>query len=198
MSLDYEHFMDFTEDEKYFIKNILAFFNISDTIVNINILERFTSDVKIMEAKIAYTYQAMMENIHGEMYSLMIETLIKNTQEKNKLLDAVSTIPCISKKAEWAFRWIESDESFAKRLVAFAIVEGIFFSGSFCSIFWIKHIKKNKMPGLTMSNEFIARDEGMHTDFACLLYSMIDSKLSQSTIHEMIKEAVEIETEVYS
>ncbi|VVU94672.1 Ribonucleotide reductase, small chain [seawater metagenome] len=195
MSQDYDHFCKFNKDEQHFIKNILAFFAASDTIVNINLLERFTSDVQIMEAKIAYTYQAMMENIHGEMYSLMIETLVKDQEEKDKLMDAVNTIPCISQKAEWAFKWIDSDESFAARIVAFAIVEGIFFSGSFCSIFWIKHTKKDKMPGLTLSNEFIARDEGMHTDFACLLYSHLTEKLTQEKIHSMIKEAVEIEIE---
>jgi ribonucleotide reductase beta subunit family protein with ferritin-like domain len=159
------------------------------------LLERFTKDVKIPEAQIAYTYQAMMENIHAEMYSLMIETIIKDPTEKESLLNAVETIPCIGKKAAWAIKWIESQDSFAKRLVAFAIVEGIFFSGSFCAIFWIKHVKKNKMPGLTLSNEFIARDEGMHTDFACLLYSMMNNKLEQEELEGMIREAVEIESE---
>jgi len=195
MSKDYDHFKEFKPEEQHFIKHILAFFAASDAIVNINLLDRFTKDVKITEAQIAYTYQAMMENIHGEMYSLMIETIIKDSAEKETLLNAVETIPCIGKKAAWAIKWIESQESFAKRLVAFAIVEGIFFSGSFCAIFWIKHIKKNKMPGLTMSNEFIARDEGMHTDFACLLYSMLNNKLSDYDVSEMMKEAVEIESE---
>jgi ribonucleoside-diphosphate reductase subunit M2 len=195
MSNDYEHFCEFTKDEQHFIKTILAFFAASDTIVNINILERFTKDVQLMEAKIAYTYQAMMENIHGEMYSLMIETIIKDTEEKEKLMNSVETIPCITKKAEWAFKWIESDAAFAERVIAFAIVEGIFFSGSFLSIYWVKYIKKNKMPGLTLSNEFIARDEGMHTDFACLLYSMLTHKLEQQKVHDMINEAVHIEIE---
>ena len=195
MSKDYDHFKEFKPEEQHFIKHILAFFAASDAIVNINLLERFTKDVKIPEAQIAYTYQAMMENIHAEMYSLMIETIIKDPTEKESLLNAVETIPCIGKKATWAIKWIESQDSFAKRLVAFAIVEGIFFSGSFCAIFWIKHIKKNKMPGLTLSNEFIARDEGMHTDFACLLYSMLNNKLEQEELEGMIREAVEIESE---
>jgi ribonucleoside-diphosphate reductase subunit M2 len=195
MSKDYDHFKKFKSEEQHFIKHILAFFAASDAIVNINLLERFTKDVKIPEAQIAYTYQAMMENIHAEMYSLMIETIIKDPTEKESLLNAVETIPCIGKKAAWAIKWIESQDSFAKRLVAFAIVEGIFFSGSFCAIFWIKHVKKNKMPGLTLSNEFIARDEGMHTDFACLLYSMMNNKLEQEELEGMIREAVEIESE---
>lgn len=195
MSKDYDHFKKFKPEEQHFIKHILAFFAASDAIVNINLLERFTKDVKIPEAQIAYTYQAMMENIHAEMYSLMIETIIKDPTEKESLLNAVETIPCIGKKAAWAIKWIESQDSFAKRLVAFAIVEGIFFSGSFCAIFWIKHVKKNKMPGLTLSNEFIARDEGMHTDFACLLYSMMNNKLEQEELEGMIREAVEIESE---
>lgn len=195
MSKDYDHFKKFKPEEQHFIKHILAFFAASDAIVNINLLERFTKDVKIPEAQIAYTYQAMMENIHAEMYSLMIETIIKDPTEKESLLNAVETIPCIGKKAAWAIKWIESQDSFAKRLVAFAIVEGIFFSGSFCAIFWIKHVKKNKMPGLTLSNEFIARDEGMHTDFACLLYSMMNNKLGQEELEGMIREAVEIESE---
>lgn len=195
MSKDYDHFKKFKPEEQHFIKHILAFFAASDAIVNINLLERFTKDVKIPEAQIAYTYQAMMENIHAEMYSLMIETIIKDPTEKESLLNAVETIPCIGKKAAWAIKWIESQDSFAKRLVAFAIVEGIFFSGSFCAIFWIKHVKKNKMPGLTLSNEFIARDEGMHTDFACLLYSMMNKKLEQEELEGMIREAVEIESE---
>jgi len=195
MSADYADFMTFNENEQHFIKNILAFFAASDTIVNINLLERFTNDVKLMEAKIAYTFQAMMENIHGEMYSLMIDTLIRNNDEKTKLMNAVETIPCIRKKALWAIKWIESKDSFCKRLIAFAIVEGIFFSGSFCAIFWLKHIKKNKMPGLTMSNEFIARDEGMHTEFACMLHSMLEKKISQDDLKCMIQEAVDIEIE---
>ena len=195
MSKDYDHFKEFKPEEQHFIKHILAFFAASDAIVNINLLERFTTDVKITEAQIAYTYQAMMENIHAEMYSLMIETIIKDPTEKKSLSNGVETIPCIGKKAQWAIKWIESEESFAKRLIAFAIVEGIFFSGSFCAIFWIKHVKKNKMPGLTMSNEFIARDEGMHTDFACLLYSMLNQKLDQEDIHGMMKDAVNIESE---
>ncbi len=188
---DWEKKLD--DDERHFIKYVLAFFAASDAIVNINLLQRFTNDVQILEAQIAYTFQAMMENIHSEMYSLLIDTYIKDREERDTLFNAIEHIPCIKKKAEWAFKWIESDESFGHRLVAFAVVEGIFFSGSFCSIFWLK--SKNLMPGLTSSNEFIARDEGMHCDFACLLYSMLNQKLDQETVYDIIKEAVEIEKE---
>jgi len=182
-----------SNNEQHFIKMVLAFFAASDTIVNINIGERFIKDVQIREAIITYNYQMMMENVHSEVYSLMIDNIIRDNDEKNKLFNAIAEYPCISKKAKWAQKWIESNAPFAQRLIAFAIVEGIFFSGSFCSIFWIK--KKNLMPGLCDSNELIARDESLHCDFAILLYSMIKNKLDQEIIHEMFKEAVEIEKE---
>jgi ribonucleotide reductase beta subunit family protein with ferritin-like domain len=159
-SKDYDHFLKLTANEQHFIKMILAFFSSSDTIVNINLGERFLNDVKIREAITAYTFQMMIENVHAETYSLQIDNIIREPEEKNKLFNAVKEFPCIAEKASWAVKWIESDDSFAKRLIAFAIVEGIFFSGAFCSIFWLK--KRNVMPGLCASNELIARDEGMH------------------------------------
>jgi len=181
------------DDERYFIKHILAFFAGSDGLVNMNLLERFTNDVKILEAQIAYTYQASMENVHSEMYSLLIDTYIDSPQEKDKLFNAIETIPCIKKKADWAMKWIKSDDLFSKRLIAFAIVEGIFFSGAFCSIYWLK--TRGLMPGLTSSNEFIARDEGEHCSFACLLYSKIINRLDESIVHAIVKDAVDIEKE---
>ena len=180
-------------DERYFIKHILAFFAGSDGLVNMNLLERFTTDVKVLEAQIAYTYQASMESVHSEVYSLLIDTYIDNLQEKDRLFNAIETIPCIKKKAEWAMKWIKSDDSFSKRLIAFAIVEGIFFSGAFCAIYWLK--TRGLMPGLTSSNEFIARDEGEHCLFACLLYSKIVNRLDESIVHSIVKDAVDIEKE---
>lgn len=190
-SKDYSDFIKLNANEQHFIKMILSFFSSSDTIVNINLGERFLNDVKIREAIITYTYQMMMESIHSEVYSLQIDNIIRDSEEKEKLFNAVSEFPCIAEKANWACKWIDSNESFALRLVAFAIVEGVFFSGSFCSIFWLK--KRNIMPGLCSSNELIARDEGMHTNFAVLLYNMLENKLSESDIHSMFMEAVEIE-----
>jgi ribonucleotide reductase beta subunit family protein with ferritin-like domain len=182
------------ENEKYFIKNILAFFAASDGIVNENLANRFFKEVMVPEAKAFYGFQIAMEIIHSEVYSLMIDTFIKDAQEKNTLLNAMSTIPCIKQKADWALNWIENTEAcFATRLVAFAVVEGIFFSGAFCSIFWLK--ERGLMPGLCMSNEFISRDESLHTEFAVLLYSMIKNKLTQEQVHTIIKEAVVIELE---
>lgn len=182
------------EDERYFIKNILAFFAGSDGIVSVNILDNFSKDVKILEAQMTYNFQGTMESIHSEVYSLMIDTYIDDEIEKNLLFNAIEKIPCIKKKADWALKWtITDDKSFAKRLVAFAIIEGLFFSGAFCSIYWIK--ERSILPGLTKSNEFIARDEGLHTEFACLLYSMIVNRISNEDIYMMIKEAVEIESE---
>ena len=191
LSKDYEDFKKLSENEQHFVKMVLAFFAASDTIVNINLAERFTREVQIREAVIAYQYQIMMENIHSETYSLQIDNIIRDKEEKNKLLNAIENFDCIKKKAEWAIKWVESNSSFAQRLVAFAIVEGIFFSGSFCSIFWLK--KKNLMPGLCDSNELIARDEGMHTDFACTMYNHLKNKLDSKTVHPMFREAVEIE-----
>jgi ribonucleotide reductase beta subunit family protein with ferritin-like domain len=190
-SKDYDHFMSLTSNEQHFIKMILAFFSSSDTIVNINLSERFLSDVKIREAIVAYTYQMMMESVHSETYSLQIDNIVRDPEEKNKLLNAVREYNCIAEKAAWAVRWIESSDSFAARLLAFAIVEGVFFSGAFCSIFWLK--KRNVMPGLCASNELIARDEGMHCSFAVMLYGMLTYKLSELEVHDMFKDAVEIE-----
>ena len=192
-SNDYNDFEKLSNNEKHFIKMVLAFFAASDTIVNINLGERFIREVQIREAIVTYTYQMMMESVHSEVYSLMIDNVVRNPEEKLKLLNAITEYPCISKKAQWAQKWIESDAPFAQRLIAFVIVEGIFFSGSFCSIFWIK--KKNLMPGLCDSNELISRDEGMHTDFAILLYSMIVLKIDETVIHKMFVEAVDIEKE---
>jgi len=192
-SKDYEDFKKLNENEQHFVKMILAFFAASDGIVNLNLGERFMKDVEVLEAKVAYRFQSTMEDIHAETYSLMIESIIKNQDEKHKLFDAISNFSCIAKKAKWALKWIDSQASFAKRLIAFAIVEGIFFSGSFCSIFWLK--KKNLMPGLCHANELISRDEASHTDFACLLYTYISNKLSEEEVHSIFKEAVSIEKE---
>ena len=183
-----------TDDERYFISHVLAFFAASDGIVNENLVERFSGEVQIPEARCFYGFQIMMENIHSEMYSLLIDTYIKEPRQRTYLFDAIDTIPCIRKKADWALRWIGDREStFAQRLVAFAAVEGIFFSGSFASIFWLK--KRGLMPGLTFSNELISRDEGMHTDFACLLMSHLNNRPSKQAIQNIITEAVQIEQE---
>lgn len=191
-SKDYDDYIKLSENERHFIKMILAFFSSSDTIVNINIGERFINDVKIREAIVAYDFQKMIENIHSEVYSLQIDNIIRDYDEKHKLFNAVKEFPCIAEKAQWAMKWIESTECFGMRLIAFAIVEGIFFSGSFCSIFWLK--KRGIMDGLCKSNELISRDEGMHTNFAILLYSMLSTKIDKTTVHNMFKEAVEIES----
>jgi ribonucleoside-diphosphate reductase beta chain len=183
-----------TDDERHFVKNVLAFFAGSDGIVMENLVERFTGEVSWMDAKMAYGFQAMMEGIHSEVYSLMIDTFVKDGEEKDKLFHAIQTIPCVGKKAQWALRWIgDRKSSFATRLIAFACVEGIFFSGSFCAIYWLK--QRGLMPGLTTSNEFISRDEGMHTDFACLLYTHIQNRVRRARVVEIIKEAVDIEKE---
>ena len=180
-------------DEQHFIKHVLAFFAASDGIVNENIAENFVNEVQYTEAKMFYGFQIMMENIHSETYSLLIDSYIKDKEEQLHLFHAIDTIPAIQKKAEWAVKWISS-ESFVERLIAFAAVEGIFFSGSFCSIFWLK--KRGLMPGLTFSNELISRDEGMHCDFACHLYNNhIENKLSENKIREIICGALEIEKE---
>ncbi len=184
------------DDERHFIKHVLAFFAASDGIVNENLAENFVKEVQYTEAKFFYGFQIMMENIHSETYSLLIDTYIKDLKEKDYLFNAIETVPCVKQKAEWALRWI-SNGSFAERLIAFAAVEGIFFSGSFCSIFWLK--KRGLMPGLSFSNELISRDEGMHCDFACLLYNdHIIHKLSPETIKSIITNAVEIEKEFVS
>ncbi|KAG4306035.1 hypothetical protein PORY_000023 [Pneumocystis oryctolagi] len=180
------------DDERFFISHVLAFFAASDGIVNENLLERFSNEVQIPEARCFYGFQIMMENIHSETYSLLIETYIRDPAQMAFLFDAIETIPSIKLKADWALRWIADERStFAERLVAFAAVEGIFFSGSFASIFWLK--KRGLMPGLTFSNELISRDEGLHTDFACLLFSHLRKRPSKETIQAIIVEAVNIE-----
>ena len=180
------------EDEKHFIKHVLAFFAASDGIVLENLASRFMTEIQIPEARCFYGFQMMMENIHSETYSILIDTYIEDAQEKQFLFEAIQNIPSVKMKAEWAFKWIESSDSFAERMIAFAAIEGIFFSGSFCAIFWLK--KRGLMPGLTFSNELISRDEGMHTDFACLLYKHINNKLPNERIQYIIDEAVQIET----
>jgi len=181
-------------DEKYFISMILAFFAASDGIVLENLASRFMSEVQVSEARAFYGFQIAMENIHSHTYSLLIETYIKDSIEKERLFNAITHFPCIKKKSDWAQKWIHDNRSsFATRLVAFACVEGIFFSGSFCSIYWLK--KRGLMPGLTFSNELISRDEALHCEFAILLYSKLVKKMDKTRIHEIIKEAVEIETE---
>jgi ribonucleoside-diphosphate reductase subunit M2 len=183
-----------TDEERYFIKMIIAFFAASDGIVSENLALRFIGDVQLSEARAFYGFQIAMENIHSETYSLLIETYINDQEEKNKLFSAVQNFPCIRKKADWAIKWIQDKRSsFATRLVAFACVEGIFFSGAFCSIFWLK--KRGLMPGLSFSNELISRDEALHCEFAVLLYSKIIKKLKKEKIYEIIREAVEIEKE---
>ncbi|MCX6183206.1 MAG: ribonucleoside-diphosphate reductase small subunit [Bacteroidetes bacterium] len=184
------------DDERHFIKHVLAFFAASDGIVNENLAENFLSDVQYTEAKFFYGFQIMMENIHSETYSLLIDTLIKDPKEKKYLFNAIDTIPCVKKKADWALRYIDNG-TFAERLVAFAAVEGIFFSGSFCSIFWLK--KRGLLPGLAFSNELISRDEGLHCDFACLLYTKhLLNQLPKEELQKIITDAVEIEKEFVS
>ena len=185
LSKDYNDWKKLTDNEKYFIKMVLAFFAASDGIVLENLGMRFMSEVQMPEARAFYGFQIMMENVHSEMYSLLIDSYIKNDSEKDKCFKAIENFPCIKKKADWAIKWINDKRSaFATRLVAFACVEGIFFSGSFCSIYWLK--KRGLMPGLTFSNELISRDEGMHTDFAILLYSKLQKKISKSRIWNRI------------
>ncbi len=194
LTKDLTHWDALNTDERYFISLILAFFAASDGIVLENLAQRFMSDVQVSEARAFYGFQIAMENIHSETYSLLIETYIKDKEEKHKLFNAIENFPCIKKKSDWAQKWIRDNRSsFATRLVAFACVEGIFFSGAFCSIFWLK--KRGLMPGLTFSNELISRDEALHCEFAVLLYSKLVKKIDKARIHEIIKEAVEIETE---
>ncbi len=182
------------DGERYFIENVLAFFAASDGIVNENLVERFCNEVKILEAKFFYGFQIAVENIHSETYSLLIDTYVKDQKKKDKLFNAIDTIPSVKKKADWALKWINDDSAtFGTRVIAFAAVEGIFFSGSFCSIFWLK--KRGLMPGLCHSNELISRDEGLHTEFAVLLYSMLKNKPSKEIILKIIQEAVELEKE---
>ena len=194
LTKDLTHWDALNTDERYFISLILAFFAASDGIVLENLAQRFMCDVQVSEARAFYGFQIAMENIHSQTYSLLIETYIKEKEEKHMLFNAIENFPCIKKKSDWAQKWIRDNRSsFATRLVAFACVEGIFFSGAFCSIFWLK--KRGLMPGLTFSNELISRDEALHCEFAVLLYSKLVKKIDKARIHEIIKEAVEIESE---
>lgn len=194
LSRDLTDWKTLNEDEQKFIKMVLAFFAASDGVVLENLAIRFMGDVQLSEARAFYGFQVAMENIHSEMYSLLIDTYIQDSSEKKTLFEATQNFPCITKKASWAKKWLNDNRSsFGARLVAFAAIEGIFFSASFASIYWIK--KRGLMPGLTLSNEFISRDEALHTEFAVLLYSKLNKKLNKKRIHEIIQEAVEIEKE---
>jgi ribonucleoside-diphosphate reductase subunit M2 len=193
LSSDMKHWDTLNNDEKHFISHVLAFFAASDGIVLENLAGCFMSEVQVPEARAFYGFQIAIENIHSEMYSLLLETYIRDTEQKLNLFRAIETVPAVKKKADWALKWINQTDSFAERLVAFACVEGIFFSGSFCAIYWLK--KRGLMPGLTFSNELISRDEGLHCDFACLLYSLLNNKLSIQRLKEIFCEAVEIEKE---
>ena len=194
LSQDLKDWDTLKDEERHFISYILGFFAGSDGIVMENLGMRFTNEVKVLEAKFFYSFQMMIENVHSETYSLLIDTYIKDSHTKATVLNAIDTIPCVTKKADWAIKWTQDEHTpFATRLLAFAAVEGIFFSGSFCAIFWLK--KRGLMPGLTFSNELISRDEGMHTDFAVLLYSKLRRRVPEAEVHQMYREAVAIEKE---
>jgi ribonucleoside-diphosphate reductase beta chain len=194
LSADEKDWSKLTKDEQYFIKHIIGFFAGSDGIVNENLANRFQREIEIPEARAFYTYQSYNETIHSITYSLLIDTYVKNPEEKHRILNSIEHIPCVAQKAQWAYKWIENQEvSFATRLIAFAIVEGIFFSGSFCAIYWLK--KRGLMHGLTFSNELISRDEGLHCEFACLLYSKIQNRVDEEVFYEILREAVAIEKE---
>lgn len=195
LSKDIKHWEErLTAEERFFVSRILAFFAASDGIVNENLVVRFSKEVQVPEARCFYGFQIMIENIHSEMYSLLIDTFIKDPVERDYLFRAIDTVPCVGKKAGWALRWIEDDKApFGERLVAFAAVEGIFFSGSFAAVFWLK--KRGLMPGLTFSNELISRDEGLHAEFACLLFKHLRNKPAPSTVRQIVTEAVIIEQE---
>jgi ribonucleotide reductase beta subunit family protein with ferritin-like domain len=194
-SRDADDFETLTKEEQHFIKSILAFFAASDNIVNFNLRKRFMDEIKINEALVVYAWQMAMENVHSETYSLMLDKIIKDPVERDMLFNAIKTVDSIKLMADWAFKWIDSAESFAHRVVAFACVEGIFFSGAFAAIFWLKKYRsngKNIMDGLMKSNQFISRDEGRHCVFACMMYSMIKNKLEQNVIHDIVYDAVSI------
>lgn len=194
LAQDVGEFDELTPNEKHFLTHVLAFFAASDGIVNENLVQNFNNEVQIPEARCFYGFQIAIENVHSEVYSLLIDTYVRDTKEKHKLFNAIETIPCVQKKAQWALQWTDSRyASFAERLVAFAAVEGIFFSGSFCAIYWLK--KRGLMPGLTFSNELISRDEGMHCDFACLLYSKLEKPLPPEHVQHIIRIAVDCELE---
>jgi len=191
LSDDHKHWQLLNENEKHFITTVLAFFAASDGIVLENLTKNFINEVQLPEARCFYAFQAAMENIHSETYSLLIDTYIKNDKEKKHLFNAMEEIECVKVKAEWALQWMNKDAAFIQRLVAYACIEGIFFSGSFCAIFWLK--KRGLMPGLTFSNELISRDEGLHTDFACLLYRQCANKLEDEMVQRLVKDAVKCE-----
>jgi ribonucleotide reductase beta subunit family protein with ferritin-like domain len=194
IDLSMDRWNDLAEPEQHFIKYVLAFFATSDGVVNENLACRFMNEVQLPEARCFYGYQIANENVHGETYSLLLDHYIRDREEKNRMFNAITTVPCIQRKAEWALKWITAESKFAKRLVAFAAVEGIFFSGSFCAIFWLK--KRGLMPGLTYSNELISRDEGLHCDFACHLYANelpASEQLQPEEVQQIIREAVDIE-----
>ena len=194
LSKDLNDWENLKEDEKYFISHILAFFAASDGIVNENLVERFSTEVQVPEARFFYGFQIAMENVHSEMYSMLIDTYVKDSEKRNYLFNAIETMPCVKKKAEWALNWISNNTAtFGERVIAFASVEGIFFSGSFAAIFWLK--KRGLMPGLTFSNELISRDEGLHCDFACLMLKHLVNKPSKERITQIVREAVVIEQE---
>ncbi|XP_030200805.1 ribonucleoside-diphosphate reductase subunit M2 [Gadus morhua] len=194
LSKDLQHWESLKDEEKYFVSHVLAFFAASDGIVNENLVERFSQEVQVTEARCFYGFQIAMENIHSEMYSLLIDTYIKDSAQRDYLFNAIETLPCVKRKADWALNWIgNKNAEFGERVVAFAAVEGIFFSGSFASIFWLK--KRGLMPGLTFSNELISRDEGLHCDFACLMFKHLVNKPSEKTVSNLIKDAVAIEQE---
>ena len=194
-SKDREHWVSkLNDDERWFIRSILAFFAASDSVVSLNLMDNFCREVRVIEAQIAYTYQAMMENVHAEIYSIMIDTYVKDAEEKRTMFESMGHMATVRAKVEWAQKWAASDASFAERLVAFAIVEGLFFSGAFCAIYWIK--QRNLLPGLTKSNEFIARDEGQHTEFACILYrKLTHTRMSRDDVHAMFRDAVAVEVD---
>jgi len=194
LSKDVKDWENLKDDERYFVSHVLAFFAASDGIVNENLVERFMKEVQVPEARCFYGFQIAMENIHSEMYSLLIDTFIKEASERERLFNAIETVPAVKKKADWALKWIGNDNAaYSERVVAFASVEGIFFSGSFAAIFWLK--KRGLMPGLTFSNELISRDEGLHTDFACLMFRHLVDKPSQERVYEIVCNAVDIEIE---
>merc|ERR1712232_1316496 len=180
-----------SEKEQHFVKHVLAFFAASDGIVLENLASRFSTEIQIPEARAFYGFQIAMENIHSETYSLLIEQYVRDPEEKDRVFDAIHTMPAVEEKARWALQWMNQESSFVERLVAFACVEGILFSGSFCAVYWLK--KRGLMPGLTFSNELIARDEGLHADFACMLYGMLQHRLPDDVVHDIIRGAVEVE-----
>ena len=197
LATDLKDWENLTSNERHFVSHVLAFFAASDGIVNENLAQNFATEIQSPEARCFYGVQIAVENIHSETYSLLIDTYIRDAEEKHRLLTAIDTVPCVRKKASWALQWCNADHaSFAERCIAFAAVEGIFFSGSFCAVFWLK--KRGLMPGLSFSNELISRDEGLHCDFACLLYSKLQNKLPAARITEIIVDAVKIEQEFVS